>query len=267
MISSGVFQPTIDLPFLYPVEVTAGGIAPRTDFSQYLSHYHSASTTLYDAATERNLNLFFGGISQYHYVNGVLTDDQNVPFVSTISAVVRDSDQSLHEVVLPTTMPGLQGASSEFLANPAVPHSAHEVQLLPAAFDSLVLGHIVGGITSQAENPFTNNAVASTAASTTVYRVVLKPGNGIGVNEVPATQPFTFSVVGQGANAVLQLPIGQPETGLDVWMYDETGRVLWSQTVYELPRDGRLELPRPTRGTVFVVASWDGLYHSEKVVL
>lgn len=265
MISSGVFQPTIDLPFLYPVEVTASGIAARTDFSQYLSHYHSASTTLYDAATERNLNLFFGGISQYHYVNGVLTDDQNVPFVSTISAVVRDSDQSLHEVVLPTSMPGLQGASSEFLANPAVPHSAHEVQLLPTAFDSLVLGHIVGGITSQAENPFTNNSVASTAAAPTVYRVVLKPGNGIGVDEVPATQPFTFTVVGQGANAVLQLPIGQPETGLDVWMYDETGRILWSQTVYELPRDGRLELPRPARGTVFVVASWDGLYHSEKV--
>ena len=66
---------------------------------------------------------------------------------------------------------------------------------------------------------------------------------------------------------MIQLPIGQPETGLDVWMYDETGRMLWSKTLYDLPRDGRLELPRPARVTVFVVASWDGLYHSEKVQL
>jgi hypothetical protein len=267
MISSGVFQPTIDLPFLYPVEVTATGIAPRTDFSQYLSHYHSASTVLFDSATERNLNLFFGGISQYHYANGTLIDDQNVPFVSTISAVVRDSDQSLHEVVLPVSMPGLKGASAEFLRNLDVAHTPHEVQLLPASFDSLVLGHIVGGIDSQLENAFTNNSTGSTSATPTVYRVVLKPGNGIGVEEVPATQPFTFSVLGRGTNAAIQLPLGRPETGLDLWMYDPAGRILWSQTLYDLPSDGRIALPRPTRGTVFVVASWDGLYHSEKVEL
>jgi hypothetical protein len=38
MISSGVFQQTINMPFLYPVNITANGYYPVTTFNQYLSN-------------------------------------------------------------------------------------------------------------------------------------------------------------------------------------------------------------------------------------
>jgi hypothetical protein len=42
-ISSGVFQLTADLPFLYPVDITPTAHIPMTSFNQYLHHYHCAT--------------------------------------------------------------------------------------------------------------------------------------------------------------------------------------------------------------------------------
>lgn len=63
MISSGVFQINVDLPFLYPVDIKELGYFPQTTFNQYLSNYHSAKSCLYDGVNNRMHNLFFGGMS------------------------------------------------------------------------------------------------------------------------------------------------------------------------------------------------------------
>jgi hypothetical protein len=70
MISSGVFQIAVDLPFLYPVEIKASGYTPNTAFNQYLSSYHSPTIGLYDANANAMHSLFLGGMSQYYYSNG-----------------------------------------------------------------------------------------------------------------------------------------------------------------------------------------------------
>jgi hypothetical protein len=57
-ISSGVFQINVDLPFLYPVDITETGYTAITSFNQYLNNYHSAFSCLYDSSANEMHTLF-----------------------------------------------------------------------------------------------------------------------------------------------------------------------------------------------------------------
>jgi hypothetical protein len=179
-ISSGVFQQNVDLPFLYPVDITANGYQANTSFNQYLSNYHSAKVSLWDSANNKMHNLFFGGISQYTMVNGTLIQDINVPFTKTISRMTRLSDSTLSESVMNIDMPTFLGASAEFLPNHALPHTESEIiKLTPIVSDTFLIGHIVGGIQSPSANPFSVNQTSTTSANSTIYKVeLIKTGNG-----------------------------------------------------------------------------------------
>lgn len=174
MISSGVFQTNVDLPFLYPVEIKANGYTPITSFNQYLSNYHSAYATLFDANSQTTHALFFGGISQYYYDNGMLMQDNNVPFVKTISRLTRNANDQLSEYKMELEMPSLEGAGAEFIPKHGLNLIENEIVVLPStAQDSLLVGYIYGGISSAQSNPFTNNNTSSTSASSVLYEVWL----------------------------------------------------------------------------------------------
>ncbi len=173
-ISSGVFQINADLPFLYPVDITADGHTPITTFNQYLSNYHSPVLCMYDSAENNMHSIFFGGMSRYYYENGNLIQDDLVPFVKTISRLTRDKKGNLTEYQMPTEMPNLKGASAEFIPNLDLPHYSNKVlkadRITQTAF---MAGHIFGGISSPTLNPFANNQTNTTAADPTVYEVWL----------------------------------------------------------------------------------------------
>lgn len=184
LLSSGVFQLNADLPFLYPIEIKSSGHIPVNNFSQYLSNYHSSKFSLYDSATQTMHHLFLGGISQYYFQNGTLVNDPNVPFVKTISRLAQGADGNYQEYVLSNEMPGLLGSSAEFVANENAPHYLGEIiDLTTITSDSLLIGHIIGGIKSGSLNPFTQNNTNSTAANALIYEVWLKraPNNGVEV--------------------------------------------------------------------------------------
>jgi hypothetical protein len=190
-ISSGVFQLTADLPYLYPVDVKAGGIAPQTSFNQYLSHYHSAYTALYDSVDNAMHNLFFGGMSEYYYNGTNLIQDTQVPFVKTISRVTRFADGSLQEFQLPQQMPGFLGAGAEFIPNHNLPHYSSEVvKLSQITQDTILVGHIVGGLESPSLNPFSANQTTTTSASPTVLAVRLIRKTPSGVQQINGQNPF-----------------------------------------------------------------------------
>lgn len=194
-ISSGVFQINVDLPFLYPVDIKETGYFPQTTFNQYLSNYHSAVSALYDATENRMHNLFFGGISQYYYNGTTLVQDNNVPFVNTISRTTRFADGSLIEYQLPQTMPGLKGASAEFIPNNVLPHYSNEViKLNEITANEFVIGYIVGGLSSPSLNPFTGNQTSTTSANATIYEVKLIKTTPLGVYEINGKNPFSFSI-------------------------------------------------------------------------
>ena len=196
MISSGVFQQNVDAPFLYPVNITSSGYTPITSFNQYLSNYHSAKVALWDSAANKMHNLFFGGMSQHYMLNGVLTQDINVPFVKTISRVTRLADSSLHEAELNLAMPAYVGAGAEFMYNEQLPHTYNEIiKLNPIQADTFILGYIYGGITSTSANPFATNQTNTTGANTTIYRVeLINNHNGNPESVVDGSNPYDFSI-------------------------------------------------------------------------
>jgi hypothetical protein len=197
LISSGVFQPQADLPYLYPVEITSQGYQPITHFNQYLSNYHGAKAALYDATQNNMHSLFFGGISQYYYENGQLIQDNLVPFVNTISRLTRSDDSTYSEFALPISMPGLKGASSEFLLNKALPMAAHDiVNLNGLTADTTLLGWVVGGIYSPEKNPFSSNRTNITSADDTAYAVYLiNTQPGISAQQIEGKNPYQIKVI------------------------------------------------------------------------
>ena len=97
---SGVFNAS-DLPFLNSVDITNGSYTVNNSFNQYLSQYHSGKVPVYDSINNTMHTIFFGGMSQYTMdTEGVLTQDDEVPFVKTISVVTRNSDGSMDEKML-----------------------------------------------------------------------------------------------------------------------------------------------------------------------
>jgi hypothetical protein len=194
-ISSGVFQINADLPFLYPVDITSSGYYPQTQFNQYLSNYHSGKVGIYDQTNNRMHNLFFGGISQYYYNGTTLVQDNNVPFVKTISRTTRLADGTLSEHNFPVEMPNLKGAGAEFIPNTNLSHYTNEViKLNDITATEFVIGHLYGGIQSPTINAFTNNQTTTTAADPTIYEVKLIYNPSLSVPTMDGKNPFTFSI-------------------------------------------------------------------------
>ncbi|MBN8678000.1 MAG: T9SS type A sorting domain-containing protein [Chitinophagales bacterium] len=175
---SGVFQTTVDLPYLNCVNIDSSGYTPNNAFSQHYNHYHCATMPLYSEATNQMHTVFFGGIAQFYDSSGVMVQDNNVPFVRTIARVTRTADGSMAEYKLPVEMPALLGASSEFIPLETVPAYANEVIRLDAlAADTTLVGYIYGGIASSEANIFWINTGTESAASSQIFRVyVVKNG-------------------------------------------------------------------------------------------
>lgn len=189
MISTGVFQREADLPFLYNVEIGKEEFyRPIPDFEQLLSHYHSPKLSLYVEESDELHMLFFGGLAQFYFQGDQLIQDDQVPFVTTISRVTRYADGSFAEFALSEEMPNLKGTSAEFIPNPDLPKNETGVILMDEnETGELLAGYIVGGIDTPIINPFATNQTERTSASYTVYEVWLDPSasDGRPVQQTP----------------------------------------------------------------------------------
>lgn len=169
---SGVFQPNADLPFLHCVNIDSASYSVNPSFQQYYNHYHCAVLPLYSVTNNEMHNVFFGGIAQYYESNGVLIQDNNVPFVNTIARVTRNASGGMAEYKLPVEMPGLLGAGAEFIPILSVPHFSNEVfRLDDFTNDTTLVGYIYGGISSSAPNIFFTNTGDQSSASSQIFKV------------------------------------------------------------------------------------------------
>lgn len=186
LISSGVFQTGVNLPFLYPVILDLNTVTAVPGFQQKLSNYHSAKVAMHDSLTEQYTMIYFGGMASYYYDGNELIYDSNVPFVKTISLVVEANDGSFHEYKISAEMPELVGSSAEFIPNADLQISGNDMLFLPQnPQDTIFIGHIFGGIHSPALNPFTNNQTGVTSAVSNLYRVELIYNPNLELIEVP----------------------------------------------------------------------------------
>lgn len=182
---SGVFQPTVDLPFLNCVNIDSAGYTVNNAFQQYYNHYHCAVLPLYSASNNQMHNVFFGGIAQYYDSAGILVQDNNVPFVKTIARVSRNANGVMAEYKLPVEMPTLLGAGAEFIPITTVPHFNNEVIKLDSlTADSNLVGYIYGGISSTAPNIFFTNTGTQSSASSQIFKVYIVKNENVGIDDL-----------------------------------------------------------------------------------
>jgi hypothetical protein len=221
---SGVFQYGVDLPWLNTVDITPEGYTVVPDFEQLLNQYHTAHLPAWSATQASMSTVFFGGIGQYYFDgNGQLWNDENVPFVNTISRVRRGSDGGMSEVAI-GSMPALLGASAEFIITPDVPQLEGGILDLDAmSGDTVLAGHIVGGITSSAANIFFVNTGTQSDASTRVFRVLLVRDITTGVPTSDTALPILRAWSGDADQLVVETNV--VDAGLaEVVLLDSSGR-------------------------------------------
>lgn len=193
---SGVFQHTVNLPWLNSVDITASGYSVNNTFNQYLSQYHSAKIPLYDVTNNVMHTLFFGGMSQYKLdTNNNLIQDDNVPFVKTISKVSRFSDGSMVESSLGIEMPTLLGSGAEFIpihdTNIYLTEEIVNLNNLPVG--TTLIGYIFGGIESSQENIFFINNGTQSSASSLAFKVSIVK-NSLSVDEIQLNQDNIYNL-------------------------------------------------------------------------
>lgn len=182
---SGVFQPTLDLPFLNCVNIDSVSHAVNNSFQQYYNHYHCAVLPIYSASANEMHTVFFGGIAQYYDSAGVLVQDNNVPFVNTIARVTRDASGNMAEYKLPVAMPALLGAGAEFIATPLLPQYNNNVlKLDDFTADTTLAGYIYGGISSTGANIFFTNTGSQSSASSTIFKVYVVKNSTVGLHQL-----------------------------------------------------------------------------------
>lgn len=184
-VYSGVFQHNVDLPWLNSVDVRSGGYTVRNSFDQLLNQYHSAKLPVYDSLSNAMHTLFFGGIARYYFdANGVLIDDQNAPFVKTISQVTRFANDSMVEYSLPQQMPGFLGSGAEFIPLKSVPyfHNDDILNTNALSYGRTLVGYIYGGIESSADNIFFINDGTQSWASNAIFEVYIQKDSVTSVN-------------------------------------------------------------------------------------
>jgi hypothetical protein len=182
LVFSGVFQERANIPYTNLLEINADSstIKPIHRFNQLLNQYHSAHTSFYSYKVDAQFFLFFGGIAQY-FLNdsGLLTQDPDVPVVSTVSLIERTAANEYSEYALPIHLPKGVGAGTEFILANTVPRmeATDVIDLESLQGDSQLLGYLVGGFSTTAPNVFFDNDADESKAESHAYAVYWKRNN------------------------------------------------------------------------------------------
>jgi hypothetical protein len=267
-VYSGVFQYNADLPWLNTVDISASGYQARPAFNQYLNQYHTAHLPMYSQSADKMQTVFFGGISRYTLdpITGLLTDDQQVPFVNTISSVTRYANDSVVEARLPISMPGLLGASAEFIPHKDAPYLDHHILDMDAISGRTLVGYIYGGIESDAPNIFFVNDGTQSRATNRCFAVFVSPDAPTGQQAVALTGEhiFRFAVKPNPADSQVSAEFWTPgDLPIQLQITDMNGRPV---KLYDLgtPSKGiyrqQLALGSLAKGQYFVTLQ-SGNYH------
>jgi hypothetical protein len=224
---SGVFQKTADLPFLNAVEVRDTGIYSIPGFSQYLNHYHCPTISLYGEDQAAMYTVFFGGIAQYYYDNGVLTQDNDVPFVKTIG-IVEKRNGTYSESYSSTEMPGLLGAGGEFFPDHNLASNGEIFLADSLGTDTTWVGHIFGGISSPGANIFFGGMTNNSTASPTLFKVGLVRNSGLEILESNYGDNLGLLVSPNPSSGKLVVQIQSQLQGMTAFeVFDTNGKLMF----------------------------------------
>ena len=259
---SGVFQKIADVPYLNSVNIDSAGYEVNNQFQQHYNHYHCASLPLYSDDAGEMHTVFFGGIAQYYEEDGLLIQDDEVPFVKTIARVTRMSDGSMAEYRMPIEMPDYLGASAEFIpieSLPYFPNGVLKLDELPS--DRTLIGYIYGGIQSSAKNIFWQNDGSQSIASPTIYKVFLSKEQSAAVdilnNQSQSNLQMQLYPIPNDGNLFLDFNISY-KSDVEWTIYDLSGaliaRQMFSKSDVQIGQNHRkITLPYVSYGSTMLV--------------
>lgn len=225
MAYSGVFRVDVDLPYHNLIFINENGPSEVPNIEQIYNHYHSAHFSWFDASTTESGTVFFGGMAQYYMEGNQLIKDDNVPFVRTISSILRNEEGEYYEEIWNQEMPGFLGASAEFIVNPNVPLFGNGViNWNELQSDEISLGYIVGGIESTDRNIFFTNDGSQSKSSTLLFEVKATKMSSSSIDRLNELQFFPFP---NPTNGQITVNVSMPMTDvLEVFIQDTQGHVL-----------------------------------------
>lgn len=230
MLYSGVFQKSADVPWLYPVSITPDEHIPYEDFNQYYNHYHCATLPIYNSDQKEMHTIFFGGIAQFYNANDTMVQDNDVPFVTTITDVTRSQNGDFQEIVLTEKMPGYLGAGSEFILSPNIELIEDGIVNGDLIDDQpYEVGYIYGGIKSTMPNIFWINTGVESLASSVIYKVSLKKSTVTSTNSVE-DKPHKVLIYPNPAQDYIRMAVNIDKTeDIHINIYNNSGQKVHNQ--------------------------------------
>ncbi len=272
-IFSGVFQYAADIPWLNTVNVSSNGYEVVPGFEQLLNQYHSAHLPAFAASKNDMHTVFFGGIAQFFFNDqGVLMEDQSIPFVNTISRVSRNAQGEMSEAKI-GEMPDLLGAGAEFI--PITDDTLYDsgiLQLDKLSQDRTLVGYVFGGIKSTAANIFFVNDGTQSAASNKIYAIYLNKAQSTGIGQADqwghSIQIFPNPIKNNQFTLSFYLP--RPQM-LSIELLDSSGKVIHSFANNRSFALGKHQVELTVKAIpkgIYLVRLFDGeLSYSQKIVL
>lgn len=173
---SGVFREDADLPFQNAVQITPDlKLRNYPDFRQYYNQYECADFSIFDPQSKTTSVYLLGGISNFVDSSGVILQNNDVPFVNSISRLLFAPDGKILEYLLPTKMPLLLGAGSAFVPNndPNWEQGFYN-WTNNANAEEIELGMLIGGIVADKPSTFYYSEGEWSRAQKGFYRVYLQ---------------------------------------------------------------------------------------------
>lgn len=229
MMFSGVFRTDVDLPYLNTISINKSNYKENNGFKHLLHNYHCPVIPLYSEANQSMYNIFFGGIAQYYYENGILMKDDNVPFVKTISCVSRNKNDSFVETKLGIELNEYLGAGAEFIPLESISsYTNHVYKYDDIASNRELIGYIYGGISSTAANIFFSNGNDLSKASSMIFKVYLKK-KGNASMEIAGESQFFQSYPNPFIETLTMF--FQNDNMQDIYIYDDIGKLVYASQV------------------------------------
>lgn len=172
---SGVFQYEENLPFQNIVQITPElNVREYPNFRQLYNQYECADFSVYDPNGKTTSVFLIGGISNFYDSLGILTQNDDVPFVPTLSRLLFAPDGTVFEYLLPDRLPQLMGSGAAFIPNndPAWNNGMFEWQ--GNGEEELFVGWMIGGIVADQPSTFWYTEGEASHASNGIYKVYLQ---------------------------------------------------------------------------------------------
>ena len=177
-VLGGVFTQIFNGPFQNPVEIydTQSGTVAKVDtsFLQQMSQYHCGNILIYNDSSKAMYCTLLGGISFYEYKHGKLIADANMPWITSITTIIRDASGTYTENVQPEnkSLPGYIGAEGTFVpsSNLLMSGSREIIDFKNIPASGGLIGYFYGGIISTKSQ---SSSLYPTSANNKIYGVYL----------------------------------------------------------------------------------------------